>query len=1141
MEIDANLTWIRSEAQAWVVQCKQKRIAAWKHKIQTAEKGTMKFIYHHLKNKSCDEPPNLVHDADGNIIYHPQHAIAAINDKWDDIFSANVSHEEPLHVLRVVWPYLDHDVEPWSLAALTGADILQTIQNRNPLAAAGLDGWRTSDLQKLPLTCCEAIAAFFNRLETECESSIPDVLVRAKQIILNKPGLSTPLNKRLIAVMSPLLLAYSGTRFRHLQEWQRSRLPRQLCGGIQGRTMASVSVGIRLDIDQAMCDQTDLVGIKLDQSKCFDRIVPAIAGVLFLAFGMPKGVVNVFLKTYVGLKKHLSYRGWVSKQHSTCANGVAQGCSLSLLAINTFMAVWVKFVSLIPHVTCRVFIDDAYLWVRIQHLHHLQTAFHVTQQWNLLIGQKLNPDKSTLWATSTSARSQAKTCFPAIPLALEFDALGAKIYTSQRNATACSPERIAKIRTDIRNISALPVSRKTKSKLIAAKIIPQCAFAAELTDLTKKAVTDLQTDIVTALWENRPHWRSKMLVLSLLAEPCLVDPKVARAFNAIRNFWRFVHAYPAMLGTLQTIFCRSVSHPHSLLHSVSEALRIFHISLFEDMTFGIADVRIPIIEVSFKDIKQLLYTLGRQACYESSVFKPRKDLNRPSGMLDVALSRLFLRRYNPPRASKENLVPFFESQLVGCTITNDRRFAAGFSETNLCRYCNSVKESLKHIVQECANCPEHLRKCTAHDLGPNYANFGIVEHPPAIVAHRLRWTSWMHSEEVPFQPHLPKTERWTDGSVVFADYFWLATAAYAVVDANEVCIASGRVLHPGISSYAAELFAILVAVAKTPAHVCIFTDCLTVVELFADMVACNRVDPTWSHSAWWNVLLHLWNTRSAVAVEPFILKWIPAHKCDDLPLDEINAEVAAIHNIPLRHLRCNRVADEKARECALQHAPVHPRVFRQLEYDVFQRQSQLAFLNKSIGTDINIRNFFVTKEDICPTSEAFGVRRRFPSWPWKADSAHFSWIPLHDSEVLSELSKVFGQIDASCIVEFWTSLRWREGETFSVSYIELAFLFCRQKRALEKVPEPDATVAKVQKVLKRAAGIIFAVPSQKVIPGVHDSTWAHKCGRAVPKGSIRCARPLFTDPELEMFANLLLDGKNQSLKTWDISPADCWT
>ena len=118
------------------------------------------------------------------------------------------------------------------------------------------------------------------------------------------------------------------------------------------------------------------------------------------------------------------------------------------------MAVWVKFVSLTPHVTCKVFIDDAYLWVRIQHLHHLQTALLVTKQWNNLIGQKLNPDKSTLWATSTAARNQAKVCFPDIPLALEFDALGAKIYTSQRNATACSPDRVAKIRADIKNIAA---------------------------------------------------------------------------------------------------------------------------------------------------------------------------------------------------------------------------------------------------------------------------------------------------------------------------------------------------------------------------------------------------------------------------------------------------------------------------------------------------------------------------------------------------------------------------------------------------------------------------------------------------------------------------------------------------------------
>ena len=74
--------------------------------------------------------------------------------------------------------------------------------------------------------------------------------------------------------------------------------------------MASVSVGLRLDIDTARCEQSDLVGIKLDQSKCFDRIVPAIAGVLFLAFGMPKGVVNVFFENLCW-SQETSFLSWM--------------------------------------------------------------------------------------------------------------------------------------------------------------------------------------------------------------------------------------------------------------------------------------------------------------------------------------------------------------------------------------------------------------------------------------------------------------------------------------------------------------------------------------------------------------------------------------------------------------------------------------------------------------------------------------------------------------------------------------------------------------------------------------------------------------------------------------------------------------
>lgn len=80
----------------------------------------------------------------------------------------------------------------------------------------------------------------------------------AQQALLYKPGAASPL----ITVLSPLLLAYSGTRFRQLQAWQQNTLHPSFFGGIKGRSKASASDGIRLDIDSAKVDGQHLVGIK---------------------------------------------------------------------------------------------------------------------------------------------------------------------------------------------------------------------------------------------------------------------------------------------------------------------------------------------------------------------------------------------------------------------------------------------------------------------------------------------------------------------------------------------------------------------------------------------------------------------------------------------------------------------------------------------------------------------------------------------------------------------------------------------------------------------------------------------------------------------------------------------------------------
>lgn len=91
-------------------QLKSKRIGSWKARIKHSAATGSSYIFQRLKNKLQDEPSNLVEDEDGNILYQPDKALAHLNNKWDDVYSANILHEHPLQMLNVVWPYIQDKI-----------------------------------------------------------------------------------------------------------------------------------------------------------------------------------------------------------------------------------------------------------------------------------------------------------------------------------------------------------------------------------------------------------------------------------------------------------------------------------------------------------------------------------------------------------------------------------------------------------------------------------------------------------------------------------------------------------------------------------------------------------------------------------------------------------------------------------------------------------------------------------------------------------------------------------------------------------------------------------------------------------------------------------------------------------------------
>lgn len=362
-------------------------------------------------------------------------------------------------------------------------------------------------------------------------------------------------------------------------------------------------------------------------------------------------------------------------------------------------------------------------------------------------------------------------------------------------------------------------------------------------------------------------------------------------------------------------------------------------TLFPDLTIGIGKIRFAFLDVDFCDVKHLFVAMGRQACYERSCDKPRKDLFRPKGIIDPFLSLLFKRKYKVPINHKDDLTPHCDSQVVGCTITNDRRFAAGFVETPDCRFCSQTKECLSHIVHDCSEAPAALRACLNHDLGVNYPLLGICEHPVSIIDHRLQFQA-LSGEAVCFDPSLDVQEVWTDGSVVLQESFWLTAAGFAVVGSQGQCIVSGRVQHVALSAYAAELYGVLQAILHCNHALIIWTDCQTVVDQFKHLTHHNRVGDTWSHRAWWSCILDVWRDRSNQHSTPVSLQWMKAHSFDGTAPHLLTDAMASSVGLTRQQILCNQKADSIAKQHAWSGAPINPQSHTYLLDQIFSRQFQ---------------------------------------------------------------------------------------------------------------------------------------------------------------------------------------------------------
>ena len=175
---------------------------------------------------------------------------------------------------------------------------------------------------------------------------------------------------------------------------------------------------------------------------------------------------------------------------------------------------------------------------------------------------------------------------------------------------------------------------------------------------------------------------------------------------------------------------------------------------------------------------------------------------------------------------------------------------------------------------------------------------------------------------------------------------WLTLASFAVVADDGSLLIAGQVKHWRLSSYTAELWAVLAAFAAAREPLVVHSDSLTIVNQFNDLLRLGQVQVEWTHTNWWGFLLSLIHRREGWCEHPLQLRWCPAHLLENTPVELITEDAARRAGSTRRDITLNRLADDHAKAQIWRDAMACKADLTVKETDVFARQLWLSKINR---------------------------------------------------------------------------------------------------------------------------------------------------------------------------------------------------
>ena len=407
-------------------------------------------------------------------------------------------------------------------------------------SAPGLDGWKPSELKKLPLEAWKMRHRLLTLIKETGKWPHSYLRVSAPSLRkadrLDPDSLRSPPSAkevRLLAIYTQLYRIEVGAWFTNHMPWLEKHIHRGCVGGRKGLEAMMASWDAQSDLASAASAKTPFTMAFLDYFKFFDSFEPRFFRDFLAQAGLHRQFVDLFVHLNTESVRYIKI-GDTFGPAMKPFNALGQGDPWVLLAALLYVSTQFKMLERVtPQVKKAAVIDDRTLHGPPE---QVERALREVFVFDELAGHITHPDKVTL----TTCHAESKK----VMSKLQFDGISPKIVETQRlvGDTVTTLKRGAKQLANSRLDFALRAAAQTKAaecsqaakhRAMKTVVIPKMTPSTLWTKPLDAKLNKLRTSIIGTVMGKKRNIRCPEIVTSVCLNPIKCDPKSVLLYRTL--------------------------------------------------------------------------------------------------------------------------------------------------------------------------------------------------------------------------------------------------------------------------------------------------------------------------------------------------------------------------------------------------------------------------------------------------------------------------------------------------------------------------------------------------------------------------------------------------------------------------------